>query len=188
MIAEACDERSPGVILNWFYVDSSHLQQLHDDPAIYSSSEVNQKINEQALDDLLFSTRPERRHRSSVRDLVIISGFTSGMIFLMVYFLIIYRLDSFPTDDAPLSHDLIEACAHVKGSLWENLAVSLIEENDIQYAREHIRHDFARMVYVLKLWNTAKSPKVGTLLAWFKKFGVSRSSIESQYKDLPGRK
>ena len=86
MIAEACDERSPGVILNWFYLDSSHLQQLNEDPAIYLSSEVDQKVNAKALDHLLFSARPERRHRSSVRDLVILSGFTSGIHFLASIF------------------------------------------------------------------------------------------------------
>ena len=81
MIAEACDERSPGVILNWFYLDSSHLQRLDDDPAIYSSNDVDQKVNEKTLDDFLFSTRPERHHRSSVRDLVIICDFALGMPF-----------------------------------------------------------------------------------------------------------
>ena len=188
MIAQACDERSPGVILNWFYLDSSHLQQLNNDPAIYSSSEVDNKVNKKALDDLLFSTRPERRHRSSVKDLVILSGFTSGRIFLMVHFLIIYCLDSFPTDDAPLSDDLIKACALVKGSLWQNLGVSLIKEDDLHYIREHFDHNYARMVEVLKLWNKAKSPKVGRLLAWFEHFGVSRRVIQIQYNDLPGRK
>ena len=86
MIAQACDERSPGVILNWFYLDSSHLQQLNDDPAIYSSSEIDHKVNEKGLDDLIFSTRPERRRRSSVRDLVIISGFISGIRFNVTIF------------------------------------------------------------------------------------------------------
>ena len=92
MIAQACDERSPGVILNWFYLDSSHLKELEEDPAIYSSSEVDQKVNEKALDHLLFSTRPERHHRSSVRDLVIISGFTSGMpsVYLFLINIIVF--------------------------------------------------------------------------------------------------
>ncbi|XP_065839117.1 death-associated protein kinase 1-like isoform X3 [Oscarella lobularis] len=172
MIAEACDDKSSGVILNWFYLDSSHLQQLDEDPAIYSSSEVDQKVEKKSLEDKIFATRTESSRRSSVRDLVIISGFTS---------------DSFPTDDAPLSDDLITACALVKGSLWQNLGVSLIKEDDLLYIREKFDHNYARMVEVLKLWNKAESPKVGRLLAWFKKFGVSRSSIESQYEDLPGR-
>ena len=81
MIAEACDDKSSGVILNWFYLDSSHLQQLDEDPAIYSSSEVDQKVEKKSLEDKIFATRTESSRRSSVRDLVIISGFTSGMIF-----------------------------------------------------------------------------------------------------------
>ncbi|XP_065838510.1 death-associated protein kinase 1-like isoform X2 [Oscarella lobularis] len=174
MIAEACDERSPGVILNWFYLDSSHLQQLNEDPAIYLSSEVDQKVNAKALDHLLFSARPERRHRSSVRDLVILSGFTSG---------------TFPPDDALVSDDLITACAHVKGSLWEDLGSSLhIDENDLQYVREQICHDFARMVKVLKLWNTAKSPTVGQLLGLFDLFEVNRRAIMSKFELLCGSK
>ena len=83
MIAEACNDKSSGVILNWFYLDSSRLQQLDDDPAIYSSSEVDQKVKEKSLEDIIFSTRTESsHHRSSVRDLVIISAFTSSMPFL----------------------------------------------------------------------------------------------------------
>ena len=80
MIAEACDERSPGVILNWFYLDSSHLQQLDEDPAIYSFSEVDQKLNDNALDHILFSTRPERRNRLCVRELAFIEGIDSKVI------------------------------------------------------------------------------------------------------------
>ena len=82
MIAEVCDERSPGVILNWFYLDSSHLKQLNDDPAIYSSREVDQKVRDNALDDMIFSARPELKNRCCIRDLLIFvtwSGFASGM-------------------------------------------------------------------------------------------------------------
>ncbi|XP_065838567.1 death-associated protein kinase 1-like [Oscarella lobularis] len=172
MIAEACDERSPGVILNWFYLDTSHLQRLDDDPAIYSSNDVDHKVNEKTLDDFLFSTRPERRHRSSVRDLVIISGFTSA---------------SFPTDEAQVSDDLIKACALAKGSLWQNLGVSLIKEDDLHYIREKFDHNYARMVEVLKLWNKAESPIVGQLLGWFEEFGVNRISIKSKYESLCGQ-
>ena len=82
MIAKACDDKSSGVILNWFYLDSSHLQQLDEDPAIYSSSEVDQKVEKKSLEDKIFATRTESSRHSSVRDLVIISGFTSGMPFL----------------------------------------------------------------------------------------------------------
>ena len=191
MIAQACDERSPGVILNWFYLDSSHLKELDEDSAIYSSSEVDHNVNEKALDHLLFSTRPERHHRSSVRDLVIISGFTSGIYLSRVSFFSlnkIFYLAFFPTDEAQVSDDLIKACALVKGSLWENLGVSSIDKNDLQYIREHIRHDYARMVEVLKLWNDAESLTVGQLLGWFEEFGVNRSVIKSKYESLCGRK
>ena len=72
MIARACDERSPGVVLNWFYLDSSHLRRHDEDPAIYSYSDVDQKLNGDTIDHKLFSTRPEKHNRSRVRDLVII--------------------------------------------------------------------------------------------------------------------
>ena len=85
MIAEACDDKSSGVILNWFYLDSSHLQQLDEDPAIYSSSEVDQKVEKKSLEDKIFASRTESSRRSSVRDLVIISGFTSGMPFFDLF-------------------------------------------------------------------------------------------------------
>ena len=80
MVAKACDERSPGVILDWFYLDSSHLQRHDEDPAIYSYSEVDQKRRGFALDHFLFSTRPEKRNRSRVRDLVIIEEVASQVI------------------------------------------------------------------------------------------------------------
>ena len=71
MIFDACYERSPGDFLNWFYIDSSHLKQLDEDPAIYSSHEVDQKVKDKALDDKLFSVRPEKKIFCCVRDLVI---------------------------------------------------------------------------------------------------------------------
>ena len=61
MIVEVCEERSPGVLLNWFYLDSTHLKRLDDDPAIYSSSKVDQKVRNKAIDDFLHSDRPKRR-------------------------------------------------------------------------------------------------------------------------------
>ena len=69
MIVTVCDERSPGVILDLFYLDTFHLKQLNKDPAIYSSSEVDQKVKDNAFDDLLFSTRPEGDTRCRIRDL-----------------------------------------------------------------------------------------------------------------------
>ena len=72
MIAQACSERSPGISLNWFYMDSSHLRRHDEDPAIYSAVDVDQKVDEKAFGDLLFSSRPQRSYRSSIRDLVIV--------------------------------------------------------------------------------------------------------------------
>ena len=73
MIMRACDERSPGVILNWFYLDSKHLKQLDEDPAVYSMAEVEKKVNQQAFDHVLFSFRPEKGHYSSIRNLSILT-------------------------------------------------------------------------------------------------------------------
>ena len=73
MVVAVCEERSPGVVLNWFYLDSAHLQRLDEDPAIYSSHEVDQKMDNELLDDVLFSARPEGSY-SSVKDLVIADG------------------------------------------------------------------------------------------------------------------
>ena len=82
MIALVCDERSPGVLLDWFYLDSSHLQQLSDDPAIYSTSEVDKKISDKAFNHKVFSARPEGEIRCRIKDLVITvpeTAFASGM-------------------------------------------------------------------------------------------------------------
>ena len=80
MISRACDERSPGVILNWFYIDSSHLKELNENPAIFSSSEIDQKMKdpEKALDHKLFSARPEGEKRCRIKDLVIIVAGTTA--------------------------------------------------------------------------------------------------------------
>ena len=73
MIMRACDERSPGVILTCFYLDSKHLKQLDEDPAIYSMIDVEKKVNQQAFDHVLFSVRSENVQHSSVRDLYILT-------------------------------------------------------------------------------------------------------------------
>ena len=88
MIALVCDERSPGVTLDWFYLDSSHLQQFCEDPAIYSSKEIDQKIKDKAFDHKVFSTRPEGDNRRRIKDLVIIvpgTAFASGVSSLTNY-------------------------------------------------------------------------------------------------------
>ena len=73
MIMRVCDERSPGVILNWFYLDSKHLKQLDEDPAIYSMAEVEKKVEKKAFNHVLFSVRPGNGQHSSVRDLYILT-------------------------------------------------------------------------------------------------------------------
>ena len=72
MIVVACEERSSGVLLNWFYLHSAHLHRHDEDPAIYSSVEVDQKVQVKALDTVLFSIRPERSNYSNVRNLAIV--------------------------------------------------------------------------------------------------------------------
>ena len=82
MIAAVCDERSPGVILDWFYLDSSHLKQLNEDPAIYSSKEVDQEVRGSSLDHMILSIRPEGDNVCCIRDLVILAPeieFPSGI-------------------------------------------------------------------------------------------------------------
>ena len=82
MIAAVCDERSPGVILNWFYLDSSHLKQLNADSAIYSSREVDQKVSGSSLHHKILSIRPEGDNVCCIRDLVILAPeieFPSGI-------------------------------------------------------------------------------------------------------------
>ena len=94
-----------------------------------------------------------------------------------------FSLDPFPANEALVSSDLIRACALVKASLWENLGASLINEDDLQFIREHIRHDYARMVKVLTTWKKTNSPKVAELLGWFKQFDVSRRAIKEKYEE-----
>ena len=71
MIMRVCDERSPGVILNWFYLDSKHLKELDEDPAMYSMADVETKVKENAFDHVVFSVRPKESRYSSIRDLYI---------------------------------------------------------------------------------------------------------------------
>ena len=73
MIMRVCDERSPGVILDWFYLDSKHLKQLDEDPAIYSMADVETKVQKKAFSHVVFSVRPEEGRYSSVQDLCILT-------------------------------------------------------------------------------------------------------------------
>ncbi|XP_065838957.1 death-associated protein kinase 1-like isoform X3 [Oscarella lobularis] len=72
MIVAVCEERSAGVLRNWFYLGSACLKRLDDNPAIYSSSKVDEKIRNKKMTHFLFSDRPKSRcYSSSVRDLAI---------------------------------------------------------------------------------------------------------------------
>ena len=73
MIAAVCDERSPGVLLNWFYLDSTNLKQLNNDPAIYSAYKIDQKVKGNAIHEKVFSER-QRGHYLSVKDLAIVDA------------------------------------------------------------------------------------------------------------------
>ena len=193
MIVAACDERSPGVAFNWFYIDSCHLKLLDEDPAIYSSSAVHQKANDKALDHFLFSARPERRHRSRVRDLVLFAWPTtaSGILpFGNVYLLLItYYIGIFPADEDLASAEFLTACAAVDGSKWEAVSIFLgTSLNDRHDIGEFTRDNFVRMFKVLELWTKqSASPTVGGLLRWFQQVGIARSAIKSKYEELHER-
>ncbi|XP_065839213.1 death-associated protein kinase 1-like isoform X2 [Oscarella lobularis] len=178
MIARVCDERSPGVILDWFYLDSSHLQRRDEDPAIYSARDVDQKVNDKAFDHKLFSARPEGEIRSRIRDLVILVPGTGRASV------------SFPADDEPVSDALMKACASIDGSKWETLAIDLdISLNDRTNIGEFTRDNFARMFKVLELWKKqSRSSTVGQLLRSFREFiGISRRAIEKKFNELSGQ-
>ena len=82
MIVCVCDERSPGVVLNWYYLDSKHLRQLDEDPATYSMSDVETRVTEKALNDVLFSVRPDKRFYSSVRNLAVMEQSPEKVLYL----------------------------------------------------------------------------------------------------------
>ncbi|XP_065839980.1 receptor-interacting serine/threonine-protein kinase 4-like isoform X2 [Oscarella lobularis] len=166
MITKACIKKSPGVCLNWFYLDSSHLQQLEQDPAIYSSEEVNKKVKERNFKHLIFSTRPERETHSPVEDLVVLVSETSFS----------------SAHEETVSNDLMKACAAVGGSKWEDIAIALgISLDERKYVRDLTCTDFSRMFMVLEFWKKQTvSPTVGQLLYWFNEFGINRRSIEEK--------
>ena len=194
MITEACSETSPGVLLNWFYLDSSYLKQLREDPPIYSSSEVDRRVIDKTLNHILYATRPEGEDISCpIKDLVIfVSGtsLTSGMVeFVRSTLPFFFRLVSFPTDDESVSHELMRACAAVDGSKWEAIAINLgIELNDRKNIDAFTRPDyFCRMFKVLELWKKkAISPTVGQLLHQFNEIGISRKAIKDKFEQSYG--
>ncbi|XP_065838981.1 death-associated protein kinase 1-like isoform X2 [Oscarella lobularis] len=190
MIVDACDERSPGAILNWFYLDSSHLRRHDEDPAIYSCSEVDQKLDGNALNHVLFSTRPEKRNRSLVRELVIVEeSVFEPMITSADPVAVTCDSDSFPSDDELVPDDVMRACAAVKGSKWEDISVFLgISLDTLQEIRDSTPSVVLRMFKVLKSWSEkANSPTVGKLLKWFEEVGVNRRLIKMKFEEHYGR-
>ncbi|XP_065838506.1 death-associated protein kinase 1-like [Oscarella lobularis] len=199
MIMRACDERSPGVILNWFYLDSKHLKQLDEDPAIYSMVDVEKKVKQQAFDHVLFSVRPENGQHSAVRDLYIpkekISlspragemrqdnrtkeDADSHVAALSV-------TNTFPADEEFVSEDLMKTCAAFKGSKWEDLGCLLVGLEKIKDIRKPYGGNLVHMLEVLEAWNTEKPRTVGQLLTAFEAVGVNRSLIKKKYEELRG--
>ncbi|XP_065838484.1 uncharacterized protein [Oscarella lobularis] len=175
MIGAVCDERSPGVILNWFYLDSSNLKKLNADPAIYSSREVDQKVNERALNDKLFSVRPDKDNVCCVRDLVILARqieFPSS--------------GPFPADDVPVSDGLLKACAAVDGTQLDDICFYFdIKKDDRLEICQSTTGIAARRFEALSLWRKrADAPKVSRLLGLYKRMGVARRAIKDEYKQL----
>ena len=84
MIVAVCNEKSPGVRFAWFYLDSAYLKRLDEDPAIYSSSDVDKNVEINAFDEILFSARPEGGRYSAVKDLAIM-GHTKIQVFNSLY-------------------------------------------------------------------------------------------------------
>ncbi|XP_065842926.1 death-associated protein kinase 1-like isoform X2 [Oscarella lobularis] len=181
MISRACDERSPGVVLNWFYIDSSHLRELNENPAIYSSSEVDQKMKdpEKTLDHKLFSARPEGEKRCRIKDLVIIVAGTTTS-----------ASGSFPADDDPVSDSLLKACAAVDGTDLDDMCMFFdIGDDDLHDICEKTKGIVARRFKALKLWKKReKAPKVSLLLGLFDQVGVGRHVIQKKYEQLCSRK
>ncbi|XP_065838541.1 death-associated protein kinase 1-like isoform X3 [Oscarella lobularis] len=177
MIARVCDERSPGAILNWFYLDSSHLQRLSKDPPIYSSRKVEEKVKDKALNHKLFSTRPDGKYHSHIKDLVIIVPRTGS------------APRPFPPDKDPVSEHLLRACAAVDGADWERMSFALGISRDEHYdiKRSAGPVEILRL-RVLELWvKKAKSRTVGLLLRLLLRAGISRYAIKTKYNALFGR-
>ncbi|XP_065839077.1 death-associated protein kinase 1-like [Oscarella lobularis] len=181
MIATVCDERSPGVILNWFYIDSSHLKQLEEDPAIYSSSVVDQKVRGNSLDDRVFSVRPEKDSIGCIRDLCIFGAEISS------------SSGPFPADDEPVSDKLIKACAAVEGTDLNDICLFFdINDDDLQDIREKSSGIVDRRFRVLSLWKKRAEapapPTVRVLLGLLRQMNIGQLIVEKKYQALFGRK
>ncbi|XP_065839207.1 death-associated protein kinase dapk-1-like isoform X2 [Oscarella lobularis] len=175
MIAAVCDERSPGVILNWFYLDSSHLKQLNSDPAIYSSREVDQKVSGSSLHHKILSIRPEGDNVCCIRDLVILAPeieFPSG---------------SFPADDEPVSDGLLKSCAAIDGTELDNICLYFdIKKDDRLEICQSTTGVPARRFEALSLWKKREeaAATVNRLLGWYEKMGFSRRFIREKYEQM----
>ncbi|XP_065830441.1 death-associated protein kinase dapk-1-like isoform X2 [Oscarella lobularis] len=187
MIVCVCDERSPGVVLNWYYLDSKHLRQLDEDPATYSMSDVETRVTEKALNDVLFSVRPDKRFYSSVRNLAVMEQSPEKDTSAVVERTTTPSAKStFPADEESITVNLMRACAALKGSKWEEIGGFLITLDNLDEIRRSYAHsgNVVRMLKVLDLWNTAKSPTVGQLLMLFEEVGVNRCHIRRKYEEL----
>ena len=80
----------------------------------------------------------------------------------------------------------MRACAALKGSKWEEIGGFLITLDNLDEIRRSYAHsgNVVRMLKVLDLWNTAKSPTVGQLLMLFEEVGVNRCHIRRKYEEL----
>ena len=84
IVASVCDERSPGVPLDWWYLDSKHLERLDEDPAIYSAGDVEAKKN---LSHVVISARPKGRRHCRVSDLVVVETPAESVVQVKSFFL-----------------------------------------------------------------------------------------------------
>ncbi|XP_065839023.1 uncharacterized protein [Oscarella lobularis] len=159
MMMRACDERSPGVILNWFYLDSKHLKKLDEDPAMYSMADVEMKVKKKAFDHVLFSVRPENGQNSPVCDLYILTeeevgdshkkeisprrsaskreeDFPSRNTDPPAERVAAPSLlrNNFPVDRESVSLNLIS----VRGSKWEEIGMFLIDSEDLKEIRNRM--------------------------------------------------
>ena len=80
---------------------------------------------------------------------------------------------------------LMQACAVLKGSKWEEIAVYLCPDALDDIRKSH-GGNVVFMFKVLETWKLAKSRTVGELMKWFKQVGVDRSNIEEKYVELFG--
>ncbi|XP_065838591.1 death-associated protein kinase 1-like isoform X4 [Oscarella lobularis] len=200
MIVAVCEERSPGVLLNWFYLDSTHLKRFDKDPAIYSSRMVNKKVEDNAVNDKLFSDRSKGCY-SSVKDLAIVEVVQEKRAGPCIE-RVVWRpaeiasqvvskssaapcKGGFPADDDVVSDKLLTACSIVASSCWEEIGTFLLDSSRIDEVREQSRSNTFRAKRVLESWKRkTETPTVRKLLKWLKLAGISKRSIEDAHSEL----